>query len=196
MEIWKTIKGYPGYEVSNIGRVRRVGKAWHRMENYTTFGADHGNGYKRMTLWGNPKKSVYVHRLVAEAFIPNPDNKPYINHIDCNRANNRVENLEWCTPQENTDHMSHLGRNVRTKEWKERLHSSLIQKMGKPIVATDEVTGKKTFYKGVNLAKEDGFSPSCIVNCCQGKRTHHKNKIWNYATPKEIEQMIAEMGEA
>lgn len=69
------------------------------------------HGYGQLSLVGEwKKKTVRAHRVVAEAFIPNPSNKPYINHIDCDKLNNSIENLEWVTAKENTEHISKLGR--------------------------------------------------------------------------------------
>ncbi len=113
-EIWKDIRGYEGfYQVSNLGRVKTLSRKVLR-ENQTkpfftkeriTSGTDHGNGYKYVSLT-HPRKNYYVHRLVAETFIPNPDNKKCVNHKDFDRANNNVENLEWCTHKENSEYSS------------------------------------------------------------------------------------------
>lgn len=108
-EIWKDINGYEGiYQVSNKGRVRSLDrKVW----NYTKKGRilkphDNGHSYLNVGLHGenSVNKHAYIHRLVAEAFIPNPDNKPEVNHIDFNKRNNCVENLEWVTEEENKKH--------------------------------------------------------------------------------------------
>ena len=102
IEIWKPVVGYEGlYEVSNLGKVKAI--KWHRgeeekeMRPYTTY-----KGYLRLRLTKNGKgKQFQIHRLVAEAFIPNPENKPYIDHINTDRTDNRVENLRWVTNKEN-----------------------------------------------------------------------------------------------
>ena len=107
MEIWKHVIGYEGlYEVSSLGRVRRVGgkvlKPWRTR-----------NGYIHATLFsGKSKKQVLDHRLVAKAFLePNPG-KEYINNKNCNPSDNRVENLEWVTQGENVKYAYDLGRAV------------------------------------------------------------------------------------
>ena len=103
-EIWKPIKGYEGlYEVSNLGRVKRlpysiIGKGIRNFNGGVLKGSIARNGYVRVTLTKNAVNKFYhVHRLVAETFIENPEKLPLINHIDENRTNNRVDNLEWCT---------------------------------------------------------------------------------------------------
>jgi len=99
-EIWKTIDGYEDYDISNYGNVR----SWKytnppRLLKPRPVGK---KGYLIVSLSENTKvKQLSVHRLVGIAFINNPDNKPRINHIDENVANNHVDNLEWCTQQEN-----------------------------------------------------------------------------------------------
>jgi hypothetical protein len=104
-EIWKNISGYEGlYQVSNFGRVKSFCK-WKRAscpDEYILKDSINNRGYHQVMLYKNTvKKKFLVHRLVAEAFIPNPENLPHINHIDENTGNNSVENLEWCTPQYN-----------------------------------------------------------------------------------------------
>ena len=105
IEIWKDIKDYEGlYQVSNLGRVKsldRIVKDTTKDRTQTLKGreiktTDNGNGYKLVCLTKNSiRKNKYVHRLVAETFIPNPDNLKEVNHKDLNKNNNSVCNLEW-----------------------------------------------------------------------------------------------------
>lgn len=102
MEVWKDIKGYEGlYQVSNEGRIKSLGG-----DRYKAIRILNGNiseqGYNRVNLFKDGKpKTFNIHRLVAEAFIPNPENKPCIDHCNTIRNDNRVENLKWCTYSEN-----------------------------------------------------------------------------------------------
>lgn len=112
-EIWKDIEGYEGlYQVSNKGRV----KSFHSGEGKIMKPGTHPLGYKSVTLFKDKKgKVAKVHRLVAQAFIPNPENLPVINHKDENPSNNNVENLEWCTQKYNLNYGTCQERKEKTR---------------------------------------------------------------------------------
>lgn len=107
-EEWKAVVGFEGkYVVSNLGRVKSIGKKTRYAILSVTV---HKQGYLRVGLNKDDSHKAYlVHRLVAEAFISNPQNKRTVNHIDGNKANNHVSNLEWCTQQENNIHAHKTG---------------------------------------------------------------------------------------
>ena len=127
MEQWKAIVGYEGlYEVSNIGNIRRLPSVIRYKQNGTRNypGKDLlqeqiVEGYLRVVLSKDGVKKRYMsHRIVAEAFIPNLDNKKFVNHINGNKSDNRVENLEWCTQDENEQHaVNVLGKTMQGKTY-------------------------------------------------------------------------------
>lgn len=115
-EIWKAVKNYEGlYEVSNLGNVKSISyfnhvnnKSYPRNKMLKQIAND--RNYLRVYLYKKGKgKNFRVHRLVADAFIPNPDNLPEVNHIDGNKQNNKTTNLEWCTHQHNMKEAYRLG---------------------------------------------------------------------------------------
>ena len=123
-EIWKDIVGFEGwYQISNLGRVKSLKRyvkhnyggdrvVEERIIKQTIENRKNGYGYMRTSLAkGSIGKQVRVntHRLIAEAFIPNPDNKKFVNHKDGNKLNNSLDNLEWVTPKENVDHARKTG---------------------------------------------------------------------------------------
>ena len=109
-ELWKSLEEYKGIRVSSIGRIWKAANKSRKERILTEFPKDR-DGYCRVSVQklDGTWTSQPVHRLVAKAFIPNPDNKQAVNHIDGNRQNNRIENLEWVTPKENVIHSVRFG---------------------------------------------------------------------------------------
>lgn len=148
-EIWKHINGYEQfYMISNLGRVKsiayvhEIGRDQGRKRKIIQREKilkpwNNGNGYLVVSLNdGNKRKNRYVHRLVAEHFIDNPNNAPVINHIDYDKNNNRVDNLEWVTQKENTHHSSIHMR---------RPHNTLPGKSGEKYIK-QKVRNNKTVF--------------------------------------------------
>lgn len=110
-EIWKIFKPNPNYEISNMGKVRNLCTLKELAQ------IDNGHGYKTVTLYESSHgRRYYVHRLVAFTFLENKENKPEVNHLDGNKANNKVTNLEWCTQIENNRHAVKIGLRVCTEK--------------------------------------------------------------------------------
>lgn len=158
-EIWKDIEGYEGfYQVSNFGRVKRV------ETNRILKGRKDSKGYLMANLSKNSIVSnKTIHRLVAQAFIPNPENKPDINHIDEDKTNNNVNNLEWSTRKENCNHGT---RNER---------------ISIPIIATNLKTGESREFYGTNeCARRLGLYQQNITSVLKGRRKHTGGYTFKY----------------
>ena len=160
-EIWKDIKGYEGfYQVSNLGRVRGLDRVVNHGSHNTTRkikgriikAGNNGTGYLFSPLQKDGKvKQVCVHRLVAQAFIPNPKNKPQVNHKDKVRDNNKSSNLEWCTVREN---ICYSGLNIKKTS---KYTGVCWHKFSKSWRAAIDINGKRIElgnYKTEELAKE------------------------------------------
>lgn len=190
MEEWRDIPGTNFcYEASNYGRVRSKDRiallpngTVRSYKGKLLRGSSNGSGYMKVGLIiEGQKKMLYVHRVVAELFCEKPNDCDVVNHKDFNPSNNRSDNLEWLTGKENYDYSFQQGRFERTPEWRANLKRSLNQVMGKAVVGTSIVDGNEIHYASVNDTALDGFSPSCVSNCCNGKRNTHKGFMWRFA---------------
>ena len=190
MEVWKEISGTDGvYEVSNLGRVKSNDHICKRSSGveYLVHGrimkqTENNNGYMRVAVYVNGKKTKpYVHQLVANAFLPNPDAKSFVNHKDFNPKNNSTENLEWVSHLENIRYSLERGRFDRSPEWKSKLKQTLDDVMGTPVIGRNITTGEEMYFKALNDVRRLGFQPSCVCFCCKGKRATHGGFTWRYA---------------
>lgn len=153
-EIWKDIPGYNGlYQISNLGHVKSLNFNNSNKENLLSI-YNH-NGYLRVGIRHNKLLHNHlVHRLVAEAFIPNPENLPVINHKDGNKSNNSIENLEWVTSRENTEHA--IRENLRP--------SMNCSRWGKYPISQYSINGKfiKTWISQREVERVLGFKQASI----------------------------------
>lgn len=173
MEEWKAVKGFEdAYEISNLGNLRSIDRisCGKRYTGKIISNAQVRGGYLVNILsYEGKRKTVRRHRLVAEAFIPNPDGKPEVNHLDGDKGNNRVENLEWATHKENTNHAWITGL---TKAPPAEENKKVIQFYeGIPIAE----------YSSIDIAANiNGISAADICKCCKGKRKNAGRYSWEY----------------
>lgn len=161
--MWVTVERCPRIEVNERGEIR------YRDTGKLASTSVAATGYIQVGVWYNGKPCTYnVHRLVAEAFIPNPDSLPEVNHKDENRANCNVENLEWCTSKYNTNYGTCIDK--------------LRHSCCKPVVAIDKRTGDETVYYSVAEAgRKLSINPDRISRVLCGGRRGTLNHYWRYA---------------
>ena len=164
-EIWCPIKGYEGlYEVSDQGRVRslKFGKERILKTGITP------QGYLFVSICKNgEQKKCKVHRIVAQAFIPNPDNLPEVNHKDEDKTNNSVSNLEWCDRKYNINYGTHNQRMAEKKS------KSVLQytKSGEFV---------KEWKSGIDVQRNLGYLQNYISSCCTGRYKSAYGFIWKF----------------
>lgn len=170
-EIWKTVKGWEGlYEISSYGRVRKLdyiiqdslGRK-RKCKGYVTTGRIDSLGYPIIDLCKNGKQyRTRIHRLVAEAFLLNPQGYQYVNHKDLNKTNNRVDNLEWCTPKYNMvdafdkgafDKLCKAVRVIETGEVYKSLHQCALAIGGSVQNVSACLHGKRSSCNGYHFEK-------------------------------------------
>ena len=157
MEIWKSIEGYEGCEVSNFGNVRsRYGKPFKQFLN--------SRGYYRVSL--GTQRLHLVHRLVAKAFVDNPNGYPIVNHKDEDKTNNRADNLEWCTYKYN----SNYGDTPRRSSEKQRM----------PVIQILP-SGEEVEWESLRaVERELGYSHNSISKCAKGYQKKAHGYEWKF----------------
>lgn len=182
-EIWKDIQGYESlYQVSNLGNVRSL-RYCNKNEIKVLRQYELDNKAKKRYLAislskNNVNTKKLVHRLVAETFIPNPNNYPQVNHIDGNKKNNKVTNLEWCTQKHNIQEAWRLG--LITRDGIHGFVNNLPDNRRK--IKQYDKDGKlvKVWSSMSDVQKELGYSVSSICQCCKGKIKSAFGYIWIY----------------
>lgn len=168
-EEWRDVVGYEGlYQVSNLGRIKsfQYGNSHNIkiMNKHFVRG-----GYVSAQLWkSGTSKCIGIHRLVAQAFLENPNNFEQVNHKDENPSNNCVDNLEWCSVSYNINYGN------RNKKVAQHFSKEVIQ---------FSLNGKEVNrYESASATKKFGFITSSVIRCCNGKLKQHHGYVWRYAS--------------
>lgn len=177
-EIWKDIPGYEGlYQAGSEGNIRSIknnrfyGRILHTYDDCT-------RGYLKLTMYNDKgKNSEKVHRVIAYAFIPNPENKPHINHKNGNRTDNRASNLQWCTNAENAKHGFVV--NGRINPWKNKFgfehnRSKAVAQYTLDMVLIKVHGSVQEASRNVNISKQT------IVDSCHNRRVSKYPYVWRF----------------
>lgn len=159
MEIWRDLKGHEQYSVSSRGRIKnkKTGRVY--------VGSVNNHGYVRFDLCENGKRFVVAaHRAVAETFLQPSPGRGYVNHKDGDKTNNSIDNLEWCTPKENSVHAyTILGRQAHNKKAVKCIETGVV------------------YESAMEAERKTGIKNGCINRCCTGQRKSTNGLKWEYA---------------
>ena len=194
-EIWKDIAGFEGkYQVSNTGKVKSLertvwnGKGYYKIPEKILEGYDNGYGYLCVKLCKEGKRKQYrINRLVAQAFLENPQNLPEVNHKDENKYNNCVENLEYCNRSYNINYGT--GNKRRAKKLAEKVAEELRNdlKRSKPVIGINKVSGLILEFPSLMEAeRQTGIANSNICACLKGRYKSAGGYTWHYAESEEV----------
>lgn len=176
-EIWKDIKGYEGlYQISNLGVVRSLDRITPDGKHIKgRLLKPHSNGrYIQYALCKDNKvKHLNAHRIVAEHFIPNPDNLPCINHKDENGFNNCVENLEWCTQKYNVNYGTGIQRRIESQTNHLSFSKIVLQYTLDGVFIAE-------YPSTMEIQRKLGFANQHISRCCRGKQKYAYGYLWRY----------------
>lgn len=170
-EIWKDIQGFEGvYKISDLGRVYSCAKDLFLKP------ANNGNGYLFVNLCKDKSvKRMYIHRLVCLSFLGEDKIKKQVNHIDLNKANNNLNNLEWVTPRENSIHRyKNIPSKLKGRGGKKHHNNKKVIQM--------DINGNfiKIHYSMTLASKETNTNLSSISTCCNGNRKKANGYLWRY----------------
>lgn len=181
-EEWRTVEKHPGYEVSSLGAVKSTNYN-HTKKAKLLAPQKQRNGYVTVSISCQTKS---VHRIVAEAFVPNPLGKPYVNHKDGNKQNNAASNLEWCTAKENMAHAYAHGLVALVTERKKEVCRRMIRKAiekNKRRIRQYSRDGEliKEYPSVIEASRESGANATHISLCAKGKHHTSGGFVWRYA---------------
>lgn len=169
--MWMKIRDFSNYEVSNTGMVRNIKSGLVLKHKHA------GAGYSQVSL--GAKNYRYIHRLVAQHFISNPDNLPYVNHLDGNKSNNSISNLQWCTAKQNSRHAYEVGLLNNTACVNPV--SGHKHHRSKPVVMSSDTNHIQITYENIRKAsKETGIDYSTIHGAIHGKFKQAGGWNWNF----------------